>query len=577
MKPNKSIFQIPETRANWMLFALLSLLVFIKCCMGHYYTQHSILVSSLWIKPLCFMAFYLPKIAIAVLIGCTAFLLKYKWWLVLVSLLIDIWFWANIIYFRVYGGYIDGYVLLMTSNLKGFESSIQALIETKDYLFFALTAVLAGVIFLLRQWQKREWKTGLIVFAGACLLWVCATNLTFYRYEKTSYRDQIHYIAPLYCFYNPLSQTTRTTIAGTAPAYDYSVLHMFFFAIDDMLEHAFLSIKKPPMQEEDIATIKSLQGEQQYIENKSRLIVILFESLEDWVVQPEFMPNTYRLINSGHSLHAHKLAKQTLAGGSADGQMIVNTGLLPIDRGAVCFDYPFNTFPSLPKKQSATLLPHPIDVWNQKCMSPAYGYDTTIVVDGEEEAFQRALGVLESGCDMLQIVTIVSHEPFNAAVLSELSLPHSMPNLMASYIKSVNVTDSYIGKMINDLEENNLLDSTTIVLTGDHTIFHKERRDDFSLYCKANGLEYGVEDAYCPLVIYSPMIKGQQDCDVEGFQMDVYPTILGVLGYNTYYWKGFGVNLADSASYNHREIDEKEAYRLSNLIIRNDYFKDLIR
>ncbi len=567
-----------EKIANWILFAFFALVIFLKCCMGHYFTQHSILVSSIWKQPLCFWAFYMPKIAIAVLLSSTVFLFRNKWWIVLISLLIDIWLWANIIYFRVYGGYIDGYVLLMTSNLKGFESSIQSLIETKDCMFFVFTIVLAGVILLLRQWNNREWKTGLIVFAGSCIFWACATNLTFYRYEKTSYVDHIYYVAPMYCFYNPLSQTTRMTVAGTAPVYDYSMLHMFFFAMDDLAEHAFLGLRKPLMSEEDIAIVQHLmQGEKRYLENNGRLIVILFESLEDWVVQPEFMPNTYRLINSGHSLHAHKLTKQTMAGGSADGQMIVNTGLLPIDRGAVCFDYPFNTYPVLPKHLSATILPHPIDVWNQKCMSPAYEYDTTIVVGGENEAFHRVYWALESGYDMIQIVTIVSHEPFNSAGLSDLVLPNSMPDLMASYIKCVNVTDRHIGQMIDDIERQNLIDSTTIVITGDHTIFHKERRDVFSSYCESNGLEYGVENACCPLVIYSPMIDGQQETNVEAYQMDIYPTILGVLGYDDYYWKGFGVNLADSASFNHRMIDEQEAYQLSNLIIRNDYFKDIVR
>ena len=573
----RDIIQISEKKVNWILFVVFALVIFVECCLAHYFSQHSILISSIWKQPLYFWAFYLPKIAIAAMLGSLVFLLKNKWWLILVSLLINVWIWANMLYFRVYGGFIDGYVMMMADNLKGFESSIAALIEVKDFVFFFMTLLLAILIYLLRKWSKREMKTGLIVFAISCVLWACASNLNFHKYELFTGHSNIRKIAPISVFYNPLSYNTRTIIAGTAPVYDYSILHMFLFAIDDIVEHTLLSLNKPDITKEDLFLIQSRQGSQRYIKkNSDKLILILFESLEDWVVQPEFMPNTYELIRTNHSLHAHKLSKQTLAGGSADGQMLVNTGLLPINRGAVCFEYPFNSFPNLPKKHSATLLPHPIDVWNQKCMSPAYGYDTTIVVKKESEAFNNSVEVLKSGYDMLQIITIASHEPFNAAAESNLSLPSDMPEMMAAYIKCVNVTDSYIGIMIDALKQSQLFDSTTIVITGDHTIFHKERRDVFYSYCQLHGLKYGVENAYCPLIVYSTAYEGRLQCDVEAYQMDVYPTILRVLGYDDYYWKGFGVNLADSAEYNHRAINEKDAYRLSNLMIRNDYFKDSI-
>ena len=61
---------------------------------------------------------------------------------------------------------------------------------------------------------------------------------------------------------------------------------------------------------------------------------------------------------------------------------------------------------------------------------------------------------------------------------------------MADYIRSVNCTDRYIGEMIDSLIRYNLLDNTTILITGDHTIFHKERRDKFSHYCEENNLDY---------------------------------------------------------------------------------------
>ena len=158
-----------------------------------------------------------------------------------------------------------------------------------------------------------------------------------------------------------------------------------------------------------------------------------------------------------------------------------------------------------------------------------------------------------------------------------LELSEDMPEMMAKYIKCVNVTDRYLGYMIDSLISNQLLDSTTIFITGDHTIFHKERRDKFYAYCQENNLNYRVEGAYCPLVIFSPFISHSTQCDDEAYQMDVFPTVVELLGYDDYYWKGFGVNLMDSSACSNRKISEKTASELSDKLIRSNYFATIYK
>ena len=85
-------------------------------------------------------------------------------------------------------------------------------------------------------------------------------------------------------------------------------------------------------------------------------------------------------------------------------------------------------------------------------------------------------------------------------------------------------------------------------------------------------MNYGVEGAYCPLVVFSPFISHRTRCDEEAYQMDVFPTIVELLGYNDYHWKGFGVNLMDSIVRCNRPISEQEASKLSDKLIRNNYF-----
>ena len=59
--------------------------------------------------------------------------------------------------------------------------------------------------------------------------------------------------------------------------------------------------------------------------------------------------------------------------------------------------------------------------------------------------------------------------------------------------------------------------------------------------------------------------------------MDIYPTLLSLLGAEGYDWKGFGVNLLDSAAVAQRHIGPAQAATLSDKMIRNDYFRHYTR
>ena len=56
--------------------------------------------------------------------------------------------------------------------------------------------------------------------------------------------------------------------------------------------------------------------------------------------------------------------------------------------------------------------------------------------------------------------------------------------------------------------------------------------------------------------------------------MDAYPTIRHLIGADTYYWKGFGIDLSDTTHTMARPINEQDAYIVSDKIIRANYFKD---
>jgi arylsulfatase A-like enzyme len=132
------------------------------------------------------------------------------------------------------------------------------------------------------------------------------------------------------------------------------------------------------------------------------------------------------------------------------------------------------------------------------------------------------------------------------------------------YLTAMRETDGAIGRILRTLEDRNLLDSTLVVVVGDHgEAFgqHKQIGHACRIY---------EENIHIPLLLINPrLFKGEQD-PVIGGMADIAPTILDVLGLDAPgNWQGkslFGSErsprtyfLAPSAgaSFGYREGDRK--------------------
>ena len=147
-----------------------------------------------------------------------------------------------------------------------------------------------------------------------------------------------------------------------------------------------------------------------------------------------------------------------------------------------------------------------------------------------------------------------------------------MPLIMSAYLNCLHFTDSCIGELFHAVQTNEKLkDNTTIVISGDHTIF-RSVNEEFDVFAQKNGINMQTTKTFTPLIIYSPNISKNMQVTDTCYQMDIYPTIMHLIGCEDYYWKGFGVNLMDSIARHNRPISEQEAYELSDKLIRSNYF-----
>ncbi len=565
-------------RAQWCLFFLFAFVLFLKICAFHIQYIGGIFISSVYKNPSAFWGFYLPKISICIFIAGFVWITRRYKWVLFFSVVVDFWIFANLLYFRANSLLLDAYSISMAGNMSGFWNCLSVLIQPIDSIFFISS--LAFIPF----WNFKV-KDRRISYSVTCLIFSFVSQTIGLKIQiDNSLHLPIKELsnAPTLLF-NPFSPITRQVYLGlgaTDSVYNTSIVHLIVYNAVDFIKMSNWNNKIELTEKDKDTILNYFEGHIINTHNENPLIIVVVESFEGWCICDSITPNLCSFLESHATIYAHKLKKQTKHGNSSDGQFILNTGLLPINNGAVCYLYPFNTYPSIINTDvnAVTILPHGKDIWNQQALGTSYGYDTIFVSSPVDTIlFSETVRAISCGYKNIQTITLQSHAPFTAgAEYSKLNLPQDMPETMKNYVKSINAMDYGLEVLLKEIDRNIELHNVTFVITGDHPIPNGNASiDDLKKWCKVHKeYNFNLDNfGFTPLIIYSPKIDHNIQITNTCYQMDIYPTIMHLIGCEDYYWKGFGVNLLDSTARKNRQISEDEAYRLSDLLIRSNAFE----
>lgn len=575
-----------------LLFTVFAVTILVKCILFHLFCFGSLTNDRLLDDFQDFFSFFIAKLLPAVSIASFVFVLKRKWWIVVISVLIDIWLMANLIYYRANDLFLDVETIMIADNLNGFGSAISTYVNWKTPTFLIITILLSVFLVFTTGKNKRSWK-GFVIATVVSVALFCGDYFVGYStYKQTpgaepwmysSFKTVYEMSSGRFYYSNWIRKQWMEgqTPLHFAPALLYKNFCDAYYKktdlkIDDKDKEVINSFIDFSAKDTDTV--------------RQNLIIILGESFESWALQMqedgfEVTPNMNALRRREHSLYVDKIRSQVLRGTSGDGQMIINTGLLPIRAGAACMLFGENVYPNYAHKFESSVIVNPIPtIWNQPVVTFSYGYKNldnyqfhgvkrACDADLMEMAIKQCLTMQEPFAIM--IITLSTHSPF-------WDYPHSkeknhfkeFPKLFQDYLFSMHYADSCIGVFLQELEQKSLLDNSTVVVTGDHTIFRSSLLAEMQPVAQKYNLPIPQEESFCPLIICSPTIEKHTEIDTVCYQMDIYPTILHCLGINDYYWKGFGANLLDSASPQNRKISVDDAFRLSNLMIRSNYFNE---
>lgn len=356
--------------------------------------------------------------------------------------------------------------------------------------------------------------------------------------------------------------------------------------------------------------------------DRRRVVVIFVESLESWVLErsvegQELTPCLNRLLHEERTFYAPQVVTQVKGGRSIDAQLLVTAGLLPLENGCWSARCPHTAYPSLvkafrqhhPGARALLFTPDKEIVWNQMIVAREFGFDSLLshkhfrndqttgtgsrrrLCDGaffaqclEKLAEPQMLPDTAGAC-YLQFVTYSSHHPFVIPEeLHRIRLRQEMPRRLRDYLTAVNYVDHALGEFIAALRRNPRLSDAMIVITGDHEGLASERP---VLASSAAGRGLVSEGRFTPLIVVNA--PATMRCTDTVGQIDIYPTLLDLLGLDDYHWRGLGRSLlradAPRAAVDPRlervgaavdrqtEEHMRQAWSLSDRIIRSDYFR----
>lgn len=482
------------------------------------------------------------SLANALLLLSPYWLLRRRWrWLVWIPLtLLTVWCLMQVCYCRAYDDLMPWQSLTLTQNVNStLADTTLSLLRWQDLLILVPYLLLVALCLLGRRTREdgERLKPFLLSLAGCLLLSLAGYLVKGENYEKR--------------FLHNFSNRGYFAQNGMIPYGVFSLYQALF--------------NNHKVTDEERAMVDRFLAEDcpNYTDNpysadgRRNLVLIIVESLHTWPIGMqvdgrEVTPVMNSLVAGDSVIYAPHVLFQTSHGHSSDAHFIYNTGLLPLRDGVVAVHHGDGPYPTLaaalPGYDCREIICTPGVNWNQNVTARTYGFDTLYTREHLAAALKRqgniddaalvdyAGGLLPSLHQpfFLEMVTMTMHAPYTDGKLppSWITASDTLNTEARGYLNCVYLTDSCIGVFINDLQRHGLAGNTVLAIVSDHTQLYRNRVMGISDY-DAVPDDWGI-----PLIIAGCDTTLRYDAVIG--QVDVYPTLLDVMGANAYPWKGLG-------------------------------------
>lgn len=310
---------------------------------------------------------------------------------------------------------------------------------------------------------------------------------------------------------------------------------------------------------------------------------IQVEALQSFVINrtyqgKEITPNLNRLIRESGSLYFNNYFQNVARGNTADAEFVGYNSLLALKDEILFEEYSDNTYYSLAhllkEKGYKTYYFHgnEANFYNREKMSKQLGFDRSYFLD--DYKFKADEDFISYGINdfdfldqtfnflsyhtkdqkpwMASIITMSSHIPFDIPEhLKTWNIENPDDLLVLKYFEAVHYADQALGYFLEKMKTSGLMDNTMLVLYGDHmglNYYNDEIRDTFlQIYKTPYEIEQMVK---VPLIINIPGYSENKLVQKTGSHLDLYPTVIDLLGYENKKGVMLGQDLLNSKAYN---------------------------
>jgi phosphoglycerol transferase MdoB-like AlkP superfamily enzyme len=503
--------------------------------------------------------------------------------------ILAIFMYANVLYTRYWGDIIPFAVIFSKASYNSLVlQSISSLFWKRDVVY--LIFVVGVIILWYNNRNSHKFRTAistrLIAITSIIALFIgCILLSTYQIYHNNAKRGQTTTTHNTYADilnerFNGATQCCLFTELQRQGLFIYLIRNITQTVVPHKIKLGSTElhhIAKFTQARLHISNGLQLNGNQH-----KNLIFIIVESMNAPYISrvvggEDITPVISSLLAQPGTIYALNIKPQIIAGGSSDGQLIYNTGLLPISDDCTAWKFGNNTFHSLAKslnrEQSIEIISDEVSVWNHATTSKAYGYDGIFdsyditkagiqinQVGGDAALFSYSMAKLKKLKQpfFAELTTISMHFPFknSQAQFSNRITQEMIPDeIERRYCESIHYFDTQLGQFLSELSKAGLTDNSVIILASDHA--------QATTQSNIEGHSYNQY----PIAFIAINTGTTMHVDRPIHQADIYPTILDIMGVAPKDWRGVG----HSIFVQNPPDDEQLQFELSDKIIRSDY------
>lgn len=387
--------------------------------------------------------------------------------------------------------------------------------------------------------------------------------------------------------------------------------------------HEYLSKQEPTSKNEYTGIFKD-----------KNLIVIVAESFSELAIREDLTPTLYKMNNQGFNFKNFYTPLFPVS--TADGEYLTDTSLIPAEGTwsieKVAGNYIPYSYPNALKSQGyKTYAYHNYDYnyYNRQEYFKTMGYDNYLAKGNGLEERMSFKEFPASDYEMIKstvsdyinedkfiayYMTISGHIEYdtsNAIVRKNWDKVKDLPysDKAKAYLATQIELDLAMEELISQLEQNNKIDDTVIIITGDHYPYGLtlDEMNELSTYER----DRTFDKFRMPFILYNSQLKENIEIQKYAWSLDVLPTMLNLFGveYDSRLLMGkdilsnakpliifsdrsfieengrYDSNIEKYSATNEKNVDEEYIkkieksiyykYRYSRLILENDYYASL--